>query len=162
MIKLMRSAQARCWIGTLLLVICFGWGCRSPESHDTFASVIIRGRSFVEIQQATKEVFEKHQYAKADVPGQTDLVFEKEGTKMNTLVYGGWAGDAVWVRVKIFVESWGDNNNDHLLHCDAYMVEDHGDGLLEKEHKLTSLRRGPYQSILNEVKAALTSSAEMR
>ena len=86
-----------------------------------------------------------------------DFTFEKEGTKMNTLIYGGWTGK-IWVRVKVYIEPL--DASEFLLRCDAFMVGDHGDAFVEEEHKLTKVRRGDYQELLKEVKTALDSRAE--
>ena len=73
---------------------------------------------------------------------------------MNTLVYGDWSKKKVWIRVKVFLREL-QPSMEVLLECDAYMVSEHGDKRFEEEHKLTSLHRGRYQDLLNEVSKKL-------
>jgi hypothetical protein len=148
----------------LLLLLAMGLGnsgCRSPspEVPDSFAAVIIRGHSRMEIDQVATQVFAKHDYARVkDFPGP-DFTFEKKGTKMNTLVYGGWYGE-VWLRVKVYLDSNG--LDVYLLRCDAFMVGDHNDPLVEEEHEQGRSKRGRYQKILDEIKATLEVTPAVR
>jgi hypothetical protein len=78
------------------------------------------------------------------------MVFEKQGTGWNQAAYGGWTdAKPVTVRVRAGIEARPDGAN--RLWCDAYMVGDAGHALFEEEHKLTRVRRGPYQDLLNKV-----------
>jgi hypothetical protein len=154
-----RSKRARFLAGVFLLLICCGsWGCRSTQegSPSAFASVIIKERPLTEIRDVTCKVFEKHGYMNVTAGKKLDFIFEKEGTKMNTLTYGGWMGK-IWVRVKVYVEP--EAGDAYLLRCDAYMVADHGDPFVEEEHKLTRMKRGTYQDLMAEIKATLGLSA---
>jgi len=103
----------------------------------------------VEIEAATQKVFAEHGYQEARSKG-SQLVFEKEGTGMNTLVYGDWSPKTVWVRVKVYVQDLS-SVQQVLLECDAYMVAEHGDTHFEEEHKLTAVHRGRFQDLLDEV-----------
>jgi hypothetical protein len=87
-------------------------------------------------------------------PGPGRLVFEKEGTGMNTLVYGDWSPGKVWIRVKVFLHDLS-SAQQVLLECDAYMVGQRGDPHFEEEHKLTSIHRGRYQDLLDEISRRL-------
>lgn len=106
----------------------------------------------LEIRRATVEVFERHHYIKTGDTVSPDFTFEKPGTTMNTFVYGGWIG-TVWVRVKVYIDPQG--GPVFLLRCDPFMVGDHGDPFMEEEHRLTKMKRGPYQELLQEVKMEL-------
>ena len=103
-----------------------------------------------QIESATQDVFlgQAYQVARSR-PGE--FVFEKAGTSMNTLVYGDWTPGKVWVRVKVYLQALG-TPNEVLLDCDAFMVRDHGDVRFEEEQKLSKMRRGPYQELLEAVK----------
>ncbi|MDB6109358.1 MAG: hypothetical protein JWR69_1108 [Pedosphaera sp.] len=106
----------------------------------------------LDIRRVTKEVFEKHGYAKTQETVSPDFTFEKPGTSMNTMVYGGWLGK-VWVRVKVYIDPQG--GTEFLLRCDTFMVGDHGDPFMEEEHRLTRMKRGPYLELLQEIKMEL-------
>ena len=70
---------------------------------------------------------------------------------MNTLMYGDWTPGKVWVRVKVYLRHLG-SPNEILLECDAFMVNNYGDVRFEEEYKLSKMRRGTYQDLLEEVK----------
>ena len=130
-------------------------GCRShPDTPSTrLASVLITNHPVVEVEAATEAVFTDHGYQK--IPSKTgQLVFEKEGTGMNTLVYGDWSSKKVWVRVKLYTH-YLSSVQQVLLDCDAFMVAEHGDQHFEEEHKLTTVHRARFQDLLDEVSKRL-------
>jgi hypothetical protein len=111
--------------------------------------VVISDRSLSQVEAATQAVFTEHGYQMTP-PRGGPLVFEKEGTGMNTLVYGDWSGKKVWIRIKVFLHAL-DSTAQVLLECDAYMIGEHGDIHFEEEHKLTRVHRGRFQELLDEV-----------
>ncbi len=143
----------------LPLLVLFLAGCKSTSefssgSHSTrMASVVIKGHSRADITLATTRVFVANGYEKTPLKA-ADLFFEKQGTRMNTLVYGDWSAKPVWVRVKVYLRDLGAANG-MLLDCDAYMVVERGDRHFEEEHKLTKLHRGTYQELLDRVSYSL-------
>jgi hypothetical protein len=133
------------------LLVLIAAGCTSPHSTSSpyLAAVLIKDRSLAEVKAATQAVFEDDGYHR--VPGKSgDFVFDKEGTGMNTLVYGDWSTKKVWVRVKVFLHELKPDQQVRLA-CDAFMVGEHGDVRFEEEHKLTSIHRGRYQDLLEKV-----------
>ncbi|HWW00195.1 MAG TPA: hypothetical protein VNZ64_10910 [Candidatus Acidoferrum sp.] len=118
----------------------------------SFASVVIASRSTAEIQSATVAVFSANGYAGHD-KGSGQMVFEKEGTRANNLAYNGVVGThygaQTIVRVKTELLDLGGGS--HRLQCQAYMVRNAGDSFFEEEQRLANVRRGPYQTILDEV-----------
>ena len=140
----------------LLPGLVLAWaGCRShpatPSSR--LASVLITNQPAVLVEAETETVFKQHGY-QASLSKSSQLVFEKEGTGMNTLVYGDWSANKVWVRVKVYVHDLS-SIQQVLLECDAFMVAEHGDTHFEQEHKLTSIHRGRFQDLLDEVSQRL-------
>ncbi len=120
----------------------------SPSSR--LASVVIKGHSKIEISQATHRVFEENGYLAAPLKS-ADLIFEKQGSAMKTLVYGDWSGKPVWLRVKLYFRDLASEGI--LLDCDAFMVLERGDAHFEEERKI---RRGStYQDLLNQVNQRL-------
>ena len=86
------------------------------------------------------------------------MVFEKEGSRGDQILYGGVGGaaygGAVTVRVKAeIVDLVGQDAR--RLQCTAYMVNDAGDGIFEDSQRLANFRRGPYQKLLDDVAAKL-------
>jgi len=129
-------------------------GCHSlnQPGSASFASVVIPGRSTAEIQGATTVVFRANGYAGHDI-GSGQMVFEKEGTRANNLAYNGIVGThygaQTIVRVKTELVELGGGS--HRLQCQAYMVRNAGDSFFEEEQRLANVRRGPYQTLLDEV-----------
>jgi len=142
----------------LLLAGCKSTSSSQPKPADgtsssRLASTVIKGHSVLEVAKATQRVFLENGYVKA--PSQSaNLVFEKQGTTWNTLVYGDWSNKPVWVRVKAYIRELG-SPEEVLLDCDAFMVVERGDAHFEEEHKLTKLRRGTYQELLDKVSLCL-------
>ena len=89
------------------------------------------------------------------------MVFEKEGTRANNLAYNGVVGThygaQTIVRVKTELVELGGGS--HRLQCQAYMVRNAGDSFFEEEQRLANVRRGPYQTLLDEVAKRLKSSS---
>ena len=143
---LRRSIHGALWLSLALCLV----GCQSPTaSKKHLASVLISGHSPEKILRVTVEVFRADGYRDI-APSPEAMVFEKTGTGWNHATYGGWTdAKPVTVRVRAGVETQPDGT--HRLWGDAYMVADAGDSLFEEEHKLTRVRRGPYQGLLNKV-----------
>ena len=136
------SALALLW--TLLLT-----GCRSLSESETagFASVDIRGHSTEEIIQTTAVVFREDGYTLRTAEG-TRLTFEKDGSGLGHLAYGGWGSGAVVLRVR--TELVPGAAGVLRLQCGASMVRYAGDRVLEDEQRLAKARRAPFQSLLDE------------
>ncbi len=134
-----------------------GSGCRSASKHKSggFASVIIQGNTPGQIREVTIDVFSKHGYKNAG-PGYTNLVFEKEGSRMDNAAYGNWTGSPPWIRVKTAIIPVSETT--FLLQCKAALVRDKGQAAFEEEIKISNFRAGPYQKLLDEVAARLTGT----
>jgi hypothetical protein len=125
------------------------WG--SPGSS-SFASVTITNRTPEEIRQTTKAMFLADGY-NVGVKPSADMVFEREGSFMSQLAYGGWisteAGNQTWVRVRANLVDLGGGLT--RLQCNAFMVQHYGDSFFEEENRLAPIRSGPFQDLLNKV-----------
>ncbi len=134
---------------SFLMAICLGGfliaGCRSDKSaSSSFAWVVIRGNTPGQIENVAQEVFVENGYKKvASRPGT--LVFERKGSAMDDVAYGGWTGH-VWVRVKAAVVPVGEAA--FRLECTAYRVEDKG---MSTEEETKLWRSHPYQKLLDQV-----------
>ena len=142
----------------LLLAICLGGflagGCRTAgnSTASEFASVVIRGNTPGQIENMAREVFADHGYR--NVASRPDvLVFERKGSRLDNVAYGGWMSQSVWVRVKAAVVPIGEAV--WRLECTAYRVEDIGT-TTEEEIKLGRSR--PYQKLLDQVASHLQGS----
>lgn len=135
-------------------------GCRLGQpAGASFASVKISNRSDAQIRDATVQVFREGGYAAFDAgPGQ--MVFQKEGTKMNNIgqngVVGSYYGAQTIIRVRAQIVDLGTGS--FRLQCQAYMVRNAGDSFFEDEHPLVNARRGPYQRLLDKVAKRLKAA----
>ena len=130
-------------------------GCHSPNGSPApyLAAVNIKDKSREEIEVVTQTFFEDLGYRTARAKSG-ELMFDKEGTGMNTFVYGDWSTKKIWVRVKVFLVEMKPEQQIRLA-CDAFMVGEHGDPHFEEEHKLTRIHRGTYQDMLNKISQKL-------
>jgi hypothetical protein len=153
------GARRRRFLATLLLAL-LPWsfsGCQTAArgGSSSFASVVIENHTMDEIRKAAIAVFTGHFYH-TRVSGPDILVFEKAGSTMDNVLYGGWSPD-VTLRVKLYITSA--SSVSYQLSAQAFMVREAGDTRIEDEQRLTKLRRGPYQKLLEEIKARLESPA---
>lgn len=139
-------------LAALLALACIGCKSMSGPASASFASVTIKGHSVDEIASVTAQVFQEDGYT-GGASGNGQMVFQKEGSKMNNLAYEGVAGSYYGAKtlVRVKADIVGIGSGSHRLQCQAYMVRDAGDSFFEEEQKLTSIRSRPYQSLLNKV-----------
>jgi len=140
----------------------FGWllligvtcltGCQTADQADSgdMASVEISGHTEAQIQQATAKAFLANGYQQAD--SQT---FEKQGSSWDTVAYNGWSLDAVWIKVKTSVTEM--ETAKYALACNAFLVTDRHEVIMEQEQKLSVSHRSECKKILDQAKAALDS-----
>jgi hypothetical protein len=144
---------SRVWLRILLcsaFCVLASLGCQSTDksASASFASVVISGNTPGQIRDAAVEVFGENGY-KATQTDPAKLVFEKEGSRMNNFAYGSWLADeTVWVRVKAAIVPIGEMA--FRLQCHAYMVRDR-ETATEEEVALSSLSKGPYQKLVDQV-----------
>jgi hypothetical protein len=136
----------------LLVLIVSGCHSLNQPGSASFASVLISGRSATKIQKTMVEVFRANGYSGHD-NGQQQMVFEKEGTRANNLAYNGIVGTHYGAQtiVRVKTELFDLGGGSHRLQCQAYMVRNAGDSFFEEEQRLANVRRGPYQTLLNQV-----------
>ena len=151
------SSAKRSRLATMALLALLPWsfsGCKSGTTSGSshFAGIIIANHTMDEIRTAAITVFTEHFYH-VKVSGPDILVFEKAGSTMDNVLYGDW-GPSVTLRVKLYITSA--SSVSYQVTAQAYMVREAGDTRIEDEQRLTKLRRGPYQKLLEEVKARLT------
>ena len=143
----------------LLLIACIGLfiGCRTsnPDAGGSLAWVTVKGHTTLEAARVTSEVFQKAGFVAVPIDSNKEnkLVFEKEGSAGDLLLYGDWSGKKIWYRIKLnFVTLEHDTE---IITCDAFRVTDHGDSHFEEERKLTHTKGGTCRELLQQVKAKL-------
>jgi hypothetical protein len=141
-------------LALLLLLGLLSAGCQSMSGPGSasFASVVIEGHSPEEIAAAATQVFHEDGY-NGGGSGLGPMVFEKEGSRMNSLAYEGVAntyyGAQTIVRVKAEIVPLGPDKN--RLQCQAYVVSGTHDPFFTEEKRLTNIRSRPYQNLLDKV-----------
>jgi hypothetical protein len=149
--------------GALLIVAAlFAAGCHSMDKPASagFASVLIYNQSLEKIHQATTQVFQANGYQSVPLPdgGQS---FEKEATKGEQIAYAGFVGahegERTIVRVRMGIQPQGVNS--FLLSCKAFVVTSPGSFVNEQSYALFGFQSGPYQRLLDNIKAVLQNPA---
>jgi hypothetical protein len=150
----MQRAGRPAWASLVLVLAlagCSSDGPKVPRSH-SMASVALQGPTTAQIRQTALDVFKENLF-QASYAGPENLVFEKPGSRMNDMAYGGWFDEPVWVRVKLVITRYGVES--HLVACDAFIVRDRGSSVFEEEQRFYKISKGPYQKMLKEIKARL-------
>jgi hypothetical protein len=128
-------------------------GCRTPPpaGDGSLAWVEISGGTPARIREAVTAVFRQDGYQRI-TGSEPATVFEKPGSGMNNVAYGGWTSK-ITIRVSVEVDS--QVNGTQLVHCQAFMVRNAGDHVEDSQR--IHFRRGPYQDLLNRVKVRVDS-----
>jgi hypothetical protein len=138
------------WLG-LLVLTCMLAGCKTTDAahSGSLASVIVSGHTAEEIQQTTIDIFGWNGYARV-----TDLIFEKQGSKWDSMNYGSLGGKPVWIKMCVTLTTKGPGW--YVLGCDAYVVDGHGEGFMETEQKLKFAKADDCKKILDQIKQRLS------
>src|SRR5262245_53514906 len=135
----------------LVILVCALVGCKSTDlaKENRLASVLITGSTDEEIRKAAKEVFIANGFEQE----AAGLTFEKKGSDWDTAKYGGLSGNAVWIKMRLHLNSRGPGI--YALGCDAYIVTDRHVELMEDETKLKIGKREECLNLLNQIKGRL-------
>lgn len=135
--------------------------CKSPQvapgtpDDGSLASVFITNSTRAAISEVTFNVFRESGFMLKTSAGG-ELVFEREGTKWDTLAYGGWF-ESIWIRARIAVVAY--ELGVFRLSCKVYRVDGRGD-LAMGEEKLVSRKSAEYyQGLLNQVRSRINAAA---
>jgi hypothetical protein len=143
----------------LVAALCAGCNLGKPASA-SFASVVIPNQTPDAICKAAAAVFQEDGYQVAAL-SPDNMVFQKEASRAQSMAYGGIVdthyGSTTVVRVRAQLVSLGANG--YRMQCSASMVRNANDSFFEDESRLSNLRSGPYQSLLNKVAKRLKEPA---
>ena len=131
----------------LALLATAGCGLTKPASA-SFASVVIKGHTLKEIQNAAGEVFQADGYA-VMVRGN-EMKFEKEGSRAKQLAYEGFTGSGP-VNLRVLAGIVPLSESSYRFQCQAYVVKSPGDPTFEEVIKLQNIRSGPYQDLCDQI-----------
>jgi hypothetical protein len=130
-------------------------GCQSFSSNPggSLASVTIANRTMPQIATATEAVFASKSFTGGPT-GPNQFSFERPGSRMNDLAYGSLVfKEKVTVRVVVTMQPLYDNQI--LLSCKAWLVEDDGDPVFQDKHRVRPLQKWPYQELLRDIQDKL-------
>ena len=146
------------WIVTAALTLSIlGCGVLSAPFTPGYAAVQIKNHTPEQVHAATIAVFEEDGYA-VTIPSPDRPELEKMGPPNYQGAYRSIGGKPVDVRVKITISRL--KAGDCRLSCIAYVVRDNGDSHVEEEIRLSNMRIGPYQKLLDKVAAELNPKAK--
>ena len=152
----MRSIYSGLTVPLLLAAALLFTGCRTgPESAppNHLAALTVSGCSEADILRAMQVVFPAQGYQHV-----SDLNFDKQGSVLQTALYGGWGADGVWIRMRASVDLQPDGT--YLIGCDAFRVTGHNQGVMEEEKPAGYGYRDECQKILREIQTRLASAAK--
>ena len=137
-------------------------GCKTPEAAgDNLAGVKVHGHSVLEVARAVSESFQGAGFAPVPLPetpmGENRMMFDKRGSTTDSAIWGDWSSGVYW-RAKIKLEP--QTADTVLVTCNAYRVLEKGSKHFEEEHKLTSMKRAPYQKLLENARDSLNPPAK--
>jgi hypothetical protein len=131
------------------LISCAGSGILHGKAKG-MAWVDISGKTPEQIAAAAKKVFIGDGYELMEYSG-SELVFEKPGSRMQDLSYGGLLSqEGVWVKAVLKITPR--DNGLCWVSCDAYMVKNRDDDFFRDETKVLKAFGREYQRLLNRVK----------
>lgn len=144
------SARILCLaLAPLVLVLA---GCQSANrpGSSSLASVVICNTTSNAVHDATLAVFTENAWTLTE-ERQGMMVFEREGTRRDNRLYGGWAGfdSGVWMHAEVRIQPYVDCQ---LLRCDVYAVINRGDPVNEIRRPLARISAGQYEELLETVK----------
>lgn len=132
-----------------LLVSCAGAGSPS-KNYFKGASVVVRGVPSMELEDAIWEVFKDAGFRLASGMGDV-MVFEKEGTRHDEWMYGGFEGKVTTQRVTVTQEI-GDRPDTIRLLCEGKIIRNLSRLGDDETGYLYAGGRMRYQKYLNKVK----------
>jgi hypothetical protein len=154
----MKISGRNCGWPAVCLLACL-WlaasGCQTysgpPEKN--LAVVTITNRPLADVQKSVVKVFHAHGFTGGPAV-ENRFIFTRTGTYSDRLVYGSYVfGEAVTVKVTVITRTLPDGAI--AMTGNAWMDAGEDDPVFEGDHKATPLRKGPYQSLLQEVKKDL-------
>jgi hypothetical protein len=145
----MKSKLLKLMAGAACLLLLSGCLSTNPGSS-SMAYVDIKSGTPARIQEEVVRVFEDDNY---QLVREKDglMVFERESTQRDRVMYGFYDTADLVMRVVVSVEPR--RQGGCLVRADVYTVRDG-----QHEEKLLRMGRRPYQNLLNQVRASLVKA----
>jgi hypothetical protein len=141
--------------GLLAVILLGAAGCESFDNPPTgsLASVTITNRPMPEVQAAVTNVFAARMFT-GGPSGTNQFTFKRPGSSMDNIAYGSYMFDRP-VTVKVVVTTRQQSPDEIIVGCNAWLVEAENDPVFQENHPVRSLRKGPYEELLKEIKTRL-------
>jgi hypothetical protein len=149
----MESKRLNIFFTAVLAVIILGAaGCESFSSAPSgdLASVTISNRPMSEVQTAITNVFVARMFS-GGKSGTNQFTYKRAGSSMDNLAYGSYMFDHP-VTLKVVVTTRQQTPDLIVVGCNAWLVEAENDPVFQENHPVHSLRKGPYEELLKEIK----------
>jgi hypothetical protein len=139
-------------LGLLSVLLVGTSGCQSFSSSpaSSLASVVITNVPMADVQTAVTNVFTTRQFIGGQ-SGTNQFTYKHPGSGMDNFAYGSYMFDHP-VTIKVVVTTRQEATNEIVVGCNAWLVEADNDPVFEESHPVRSLRRGPYEELLKEIK----------
>jgi hypothetical protein len=141
------------WTGTILLLatIAAGFGCQTQGgASGPLASVAISNQSLANVQKTIASVFARHGFLGGQ-SGANEFTY----TRIGANPVGGPNSFNDIARVKAVVTTLPSTNDTITVACNAWLLDTGMNPALQGRQPTPSIRRWPYQQLLNEVKTDL-------
>jgi hypothetical protein len=153
------------WLLAAMLCCFLVTGCKSTKPKtgpgaDSLASIEVQGHTALEVARAVSETFKAAGYEAIPLPQNDDLrmQFEKPAGTGASILYSDWSFKPIWYRVRIKLIKTGAGL--YVVTCNVWRVNERGDPHFEEEHKLSGMKGGPFQELLEQAKAKLATPAK--
>jgi hypothetical protein len=141
------SVAAAASVVSLLLLT----GCLSTHpGSSSLAYIDIESFGVDAVRVETIRVFEDDNYRLTAEPSSGQLVFEREATQRDRVLFGRYGEPQFSMGVIVTIEPR--RQGGCLVRADAYVIRE------GSEEKLPRMMRGSYQDLLNRVKASLVKA----
>jgi hypothetical protein len=150
------------WLLAALLCCFLVTACKSTKPKtgpgaDSLASIEVQGHTALEVAHAVSETFKAAGYEAIPLPQNDELrmQFEKPAGTSTSILYGDWSFKPIWYRVRIkFIKM---EAGSYVVTCNVWRLNERGSPHFEEEHRLSGMKRGPYQDLLEQAKAKLAA-----
>lgn len=123
-----------------------------PGRSEGMANVTVGAASLEEVETAIHSVFIADRFLLKKSVGKQKM-YERPGSRMKDLAYGGLASDGAWERAYLDIHDLG--NETFRIECNVYIVSKNGDPFFDDQTTVLKLFGGQYRRLLNRVKLKL-------
>jgi hypothetical protein len=137
--------------------------CKSPQvapgtpNDGSLASVFVTNSTRVAISDVTFNVFRENGFM-LRTSSHGEMVFERDGTKWDTLAYGGWF-ESIFIRARVAIAAY--ELGVFRISCKVYRVDTRGDLAMGEEKPISRKSAEYYQGMLSQVRTRIDAAARI-